>query len=488
MKGVVAAGQRETGACTAEILRAGGNAVDAVIAGAAAAFVAEPLLASCGGGGMMAVALPGKATAVIDFFSNMPGLGLEQTAAGGLALDSLELDFEGVDVFFGETTQEFHVGRGAAAIPGALPGLAEAHRAYGSLPLADLMAPAERLARDGVRASPETAMVFALLWEILARDPATPRVFTADGHRPVAGDLLVNPALADTLAEFGRVGRTPERVLEGLAAELGSDRGGLITEADLSAYRPSIGDPLVVEIGDCEVLTSPAAGGQLVGVILRELVAGSPCERERDEVVRLALASRAGHTARVSAIAPGSTTHLSVIDRDRGAAAVTLSNGEGCGYVIAGTGIQVNNFLGEEDLSPHGFHQHRIGQRLPTMMAPSILLRRGEPALVLGSGGSNRIRTAVGQTLYRVLAGGMSPEEAVRSPRVHAEGKTVWLELEGLDDPGAVLEALREHFEDIQPFERRAFFFGGVHAAGIDDHGHGHGVGDTRRGGAAIVL
>jgi len=486
MQGVVAAGHRETAACAAEVLRAGGNAVDAAIAGVAAVFAAEPLLASCGGSGMMVVALPDREPAMIDFFSNMPGLGLAaESRPGGSAC---ELDFEGVDVMFGSATQEFHVGRGAAAVPGALPGLARAHREFGSMPLGDIIAPAVRLAREGVTTSVEMAMVFDLLWEILLRDPEAPPAFTADGSNPRPGDQLINPALADTLAEFARLGRAPASIREGMVEFFGPDRGGLITEEDMRAYEPVTCRPLVVDLGEWQVVTSPAVGGQLVEVIVRTLTEGTPCAQERDEVVRLARASAAGHEQREGLITPGSTTHVSVVDGRGGAASATVSNGEGCGHLIPGTGVQINNFLGEEDLSPHGFHCHPVGARLPTMMAPTVLMRDGRPALALGSGGSNRIRTAVGLVLYRVLGLGQSIETAVRAPRVHAEGDTVWLEMEGLADPEGTLEALRGEFREVCPFPELAFFFGGVHTAGIDDRGAGQGVGDPRRGGAAIVL
>ncbi len=487
MQGVVAAGHPETAECAAEVLRAGGNAVDAAIAAVAAVFAAEPLLGSCGGSGMMVVALPDREPALVDFFSNMPGLGLPAIQAQG-AGSPHQLDFEGIDVQFGSAVQEFHVGRGAAAVPGALPGMLRAHREFGSMPLAEVLAPAVRRARDGVVASAETAMVYELLWEIVNRDPETARVLVPGGDRPRAGDVLANPQLADTLEELARLGKPPASIREGLLAEFGPECGGLITEADLRSYEPAVLRPLSIELGDYRVLTSPAVGGRLVEVILRALCEGAPSTEEHDEVVRLARASAAGHQARQGLITPGSTTHVSVLDGRAGAASVTVSNGEGCGHMIPGTGIQVNNFLGEEDLSPHGFHQHPVGARLPTMMAPTILMRGGAPMLAVGSGGSNRIRTAVGQVLYRVLELRQSIDEAVRSPRIHAEGRQVWLELGGLKDPERALEALRSEFDEVFPFPDRAFFFGGVHAAGLDDSGCGHGVGDLRRGGSAVVV
>lgn len=490
MSGVVAAGDPDTAAAAAEILRNGGNAVDAAIAACMASFVAEPILASAGGAGIMTVALPGRDPAMIDFFSDMPGRSQAALEPGAAAIDADTIDFQAIRIDFGPVTQEFHIGRGSAAVPGALPGLAEAHRLHGSLPLPDLAAPAIRLAIDGVAVKSGTVRVFDLIWPILETDPDTARVIGV-GRRPTLGERLHNPELAEVLREFAALGRTPDRVIEGLLEWFGPGRGGLITEHDITGFTPRVTAPRVETLGDWSVYLPSSPGGYLAKVILHEL-AGQPARdstsrTDADEAVRYALASRAGHAQREASVSLGSTTHISVVDTAGGAASVTLTNGEGCGYLIPRTGIQVNNFLGEEDLNPGGFHRHAPGVRLPTMVAPSVGVRNGTPALALGSGGSNRIRTAVGQVLYRVMVLGQSIEEAVAAPRAHAEGDTVWAELEDLDDPGAARAALARHFEIVHGFDRRDFFFGGVHAVMLDESGVPRGVGDARRGGAALL-
>lgn len=478
MPGVVAAGQRETAEAAAAILRIGGNPVDAAIAACAAAFVAEPLLCGAGGAGIMTVALAGAAPAVIDFFSDMPGRGLDMAG---------ERHFEAIEVDFGAARQVFHVGRAAAAVPGTLPGLAEAHARFGSLPLADLMAPAIRLATEGVTVSAETAHVFALLHGILASHPETLRVI-AGGALPRPGGVLRNPELAETLRAFGATGRTPEPMIEGLLSGFGPARGGLITEDDVRDYRPQVRAPVIEELGDWTLCLPPSPGGRLAMHVTRALARSRPAAREADEVVRFGHASGAAHAERGQATGRGSTTHLSVLVPGAGVVAVTLTNGEGCGYLVPGTGVQLNNFLGEEDLNPHGFHRHPPGQRLPTMIAPSVGLRRGQPCLALGSGGSNRIRSAVGEVLYRRVGHGVSLAEAVTAPRVHAEDDAVWLELEGLRDPDAARAALARAFATVYAFPRRDFFFGGVHAVELDAAGALHGVGDARRGGVAVGI
>ncbi len=476
MAGVVAAGQRATAAAALEVLNDGGNAVDAAIAACATTFVAEPMLASAGGGGLMTVCVDGHDPVVIDFFADAPG-------TGGVSPDVL--DFRSVVIDFGTVTQEFHIGRGSAAVPGLLPGLAEAHRLFASRDLAYLVAPAQRLAREGIAVTAETAHTFHLLWPLLRGYPETVELY--GGSCPSQGSVLANPALADTLDEFARTGEMPNRMFDGVLERFGPEHGGLISEADLRAYAPAVRPPLTIDLELWQAHTSPLVGGQLVDVIVGNLAGGAVAADEADEVLRYARASRAGHAQREALISPGSTTHISVIDDSGGAVSLTLTNGEGCGELIPHTGIQLNNFLGEEDLNPHGFHKHAPGVRLPTMMAPTVGVRAGVPSLALGSGGSNRIRTAVGQVLYRVAGLDSSIESAVMAGRVHAEGDVVWVELEGVSEPAKALERLDGEFSTVHPFERRDFFFGGVHAVFIDVDGNKHGVGDRRRGGAALI-
>lgn len=479
MSGVVAAGEPETAAAGAEILRMGGNAVDAAIAASLAAFVAESVLASAGGSGVMTIALPGQEPAAIDFFSDMPGLGLG-------SIPGRELDFLSVHIDFGPVRQEFHIGRGSAAVPGALPGLAEAHRAFGSLPLSDLVAPAIRLANHGFEVRAVSQRMYSLIWPILTYRSETAEAVVG-GRLPGAGDRLRNPLFGEILREFGELGRMPDRMIEGILQAFSPAQGGLITEDDIRAYRPRIVPPRHETLEDWSVYSAPVPGGTLAMVIFQELAGGMPSQDDSTEVLRFARASRAGHARREAVVQLGSTTHISVVDTQGGAAAVTLTNGEGAGYLIPHTGIQINNFLGEEDLNPHGFHRHQPGRRLPTMMAPSVGLRSGVPALALGSGGSNRIRSAVSEVLYRITRLGQSIEDAVAAPRVHAEGNKVWVELEGLRDPDAALAALKGEFDHVHAFSARDFFFGGVHTVALDQAGRPHGVGDLRRGGVAAT-
>jgi gamma-glutamyltranspeptidase/glutathione hydrolase len=178
----------------------------------------------------------------------------------------------------------------------------------------------------------------------------------------------------------------------------------------------------------------------------------------------------------------GSTTHISVLDREGWACSVTCSNGSCSGIVVPGTGIHLNNMLGEQDLNPLGFHRHPRGRRLPSMMAPTVVLRDAEPELVLGSAGSNRIRSAILQMIVRVIDERTPVADAVEAPRAHFEDGVVYAE------PEIDTSALEAAGRPIARFRERNLFFGGVQAVARDPAATFGGGGDPRRGGAAIVV
>jgi gamma-glutamyltranspeptidase/glutathione hydrolase len=178
----------------------------------------------------------------------------------------------------------------------------------------------------------------------------------------------------------------------------------------------------------------------------------------------------------------GSTTHIAVTDREGWACSVTCSDGSCSGVVVPGTGLHLNNMLGEQDLNPLGFHRHPPGRRLPSMMAPTVVVRDGEAELVLGSAGSSRIRSAILQTIVRVIDEGMRAGEAVEAPRVHYEDGVVYAE------PGVDLSAVEASGRPLARFRDRNLFFGGVQAVERDGDGVFWGGGDPRRGGAAVTV
>ncbi len=479
------------------MLQAGGNAFDAALAAACAAFVCElPLCSPMGGAVVVGRAASGELFA-LDAFARTPGLG----ASPG------ERDFEHVVVDFGATTQVFHVGRASAAVPLALPGLLELHRRFGSLPLSEIVAPAVELGRRGYQLGDGIAYVFQLLTPIIERSAECRRLFADGAEIARAGARLCNPDLAATLEQ---IARRPEAVLRDLYAalgrEFGPNEGGLIGEQDVT--RLAVGDaaPLVGEHAGRQIATMPApsSGGVLVLIGLHrlagtgrheflsaehvlamvaaqrelcELRSGDFHERCRDDDWLRALVA-----ARPNLL--GSTTHISAIDASGAAVALTLTNGEGSGAVLSGTGMVVNNLLGEEDIHPRGFHKDPPGLPLATMMAPTLVIGSNE-LIALGSGGSNRLRNAILSVLSHTLEHGLALDRAVAAPRLHLEYAATGsvLAFERPDLPEPAIRALGSLPDQLVEFGSRSMYFGGVHAAARRGEEF-HGAGDPRRGGS----
>jgi gamma-glutamyltranspeptidase/glutathione hydrolase len=175
-----------------------------------------------------------------------------------------------------------------------------------------------------------------------------------------------------------------------------------------------------------------------------------------------------------------------VMDAAGACVSVTCSNGSCSGVVVPGTGVHLNNMLGEEDLNPLGYHRHEPGARVPSMMAPTVVLRDGRAELALGSAGSNRIRSAILQTILGVVDRGLAAQEAVSSPRLHVEGKQVEAE-PGIDTDA--LARLDAGGWTVRQWAEQNLFFGGVQAVVRNAQtGEVSGGGDPRRGGSATVV
>jgi gamma-glutamyltranspeptidase/glutathione hydrolase len=505
--GVIAAGHELTANVGADVLRAGGNAVDAALGSMLASFVCEPLLTGLGAGGYMLVVEPGRPPALLDFFVEAPGRGADPAALAELIP---------ITVSFGDAIQVFNIGAASVGTYGTAAGICEASARFGRMPIAELVRPAAALAREGVRVTAEQAYLFEILADIVLSTPECAALFAPDGRLARAGETIRQPELGDALERLGSEGPDPFYVGDLAAAivEWISDRGGMLTAVDLESYAVIDRQPIEVRYRDCQVLTNPppSAGGILIARALAWLDADQHApsierlvevmeriQEERTpeflsglddpEFVRQFLGERGRTEAPPATDGPGrgsgplgSTTHIAVLDRDGWACSVTCSNGSCSGVVVPGTGVHLNNMLGEQDLNPLGFHRHPPGRRLPSMMAPTAVLRDGVPELVVGSAGSNRIRSAILQTIIRVIDDGLRAGEAVRAPRVHFEDGVVYAE------PGADTDPLEQAGRAIARFHELNLFFGGVQAAEHDPSGGFWGGGDPRRGGAAITV
>jgi gamma-glutamyltranspeptidase/glutathione hydrolase len=482
-RGVVAAGHPLTAQAGAQVLREGGNAVDAAVGAMLTSFVAEPLLTGLGAGGYMMVAGDAATPVLLDFFVAAP----DRSADGSAA------ELEAIDVSFGDADQVFYIGPASCGVYGMPAGVCAASRRWGTIPLERLAAPAALLAREGVVLNASQAYVAKILGDLLRATPECAALWAPEGRILREGELLRNPELGDALVRLGEQGEEPFYRGDVAAAVCTwvRERGGLLGPEALARYEAIERAPLQVDYRDREVLTNPppSAGGILLAYALALLdrAPAPPTLAALVEAMEAAQAERTpafmeglgedGFLERFLHSRLGATTHISVLDRDGRACSVTATNGEGSSVVVPGTGMHINNVMGEEDLSPLGFHRHPPGGRLPSMMAPSVVMHDGEVELVLGSAGSNRIRSALLQTIVGVVDHHLDAVAAVAAPRVHFEADIVYAE------PGIDVRELGE--TEVVRFHELNLFFGGVQA--VQRRGPELiGAGDPRRGGVAV--
>jgi len=519
VRGCVAAGHPATAEAGAEILRAGGNAVDAAVAAACMSFIAEPVLTAAGGGGFMLLREADGKAVLLDGFARMPACRVE---------DVEKPDFHAIDVDFGDHVQTFHIGRAAVAAPLLMALLFEAHRKYGHIPVREVLAPSIHAAREGVLLNALQASFIHLLEPILTSEKECRRLHAPGGAPLREGEAFRNPDLANLLELLAIEG--VEEMYRGDVARSIAHAcapGGLLSLHDLGQAGVILRKPLVVSAlnGDLATSPPPSSGGCLIAfslklidrmkaarpaeplnILLAECLAAASKARGADFDEQIYQADMQQYFLSEKCIIHnmnkilqhidnntintfneienrhGGTTHISVLDRQGRAVSLTASNGEGSGIVVPGAGIHLNNMLGEEDINPAGFHRLPPGETLSSMMAPSMFIRKGRPVLILGSGGSNRLRGAILQVLCRHVLQGLDIETAVLAPRLHNEGDT-------LDCEPACLSPLEESVLaglgwNIKHWRQPSVYFGGVHAIALDARGMPQAAGDPRRGGA----
>ena len=506
--GAVAAGHPRTAEAAVHALNEGGNAFDAVVAAHWCACISEPVLTSLGGGGFLLARAEGQAPTLYDFFAQTPLVKKPPD----------EIDFYPIQADFGTTQQEFHIGYGATATPGTVHGLFQIHRDLCKLPMKVLMEPAIDLAIRGVEINPLQAFIFDVVKPICLATETTAAQFSSQRQpsRLVStGDTLRLPKLAETLGALADEG---DRLFyEGdIAAEIEAacrDTGHL-TREDLASYSTIRRQPLRVNYRHAQLFTNPApaSGGLLIGFALKLLekhLSADSLDNEAEYIQRITDVMHDTNEARIehlSANKPGhelldeelmatyvsrvrgrarayrGTTHISVIDAEGNVAALTTSNGEGCGHLVGSTGMMLNNMLGEEDLNPHGFQRWQENRRLTSMMSPGMLMKGDGSCIALGSGGSNRIRSAILQVVSALVDSGISLESAIQRPRVHFEQNRLNIEA-GFSE--TTVSRLREAFDQLECWPDLNLYFGGVHAVASNSVGF-DAYGDPRRGGVAV--
>lgn len=513
--GAVAAAKPEASRIGVEILRRGGNAVDAAVAAGFANGVLEPNANGLGGGGFMLIRLGSAEPVVIDFRGVAPGQATPAMFQGGAA-----------------TTE----GGLAATVPGETAGLLLALERFGSgLTRAEIMQPAIDLAARGVPVSANLAQHIRAAEGKLGRCPASSAIYLPGGAPPEPGAILANPDGADTLrriAAEGRDGfyrgRTAERIVDGIRGA-----GGIMTLDDLAGYAPRLRAPVLGSYRGHAVLSTPPAssGGTHLIELLQILEAfdlgragGAGAAHLWAEALKLVLEDRASHmadsdfvpvpldrltskahardladrigrapaalTALPSRGGSGSTTHLSVMDRAGNAVALTKTINDffGCGVTIAGAGILMNDDMDDFEPMPGSINSIEPGKRPLSSMSPTLVLDpMGRARLSIGSPGGLRIFASIAQIISNIIDSGMPLGAAINAPRLFQD-RTGPLELEGRV-PHSVRSGLLRMGHRLAVRADWDLYFGGAQAV-LYDHSQGLLVGgaDPRRDGQAAAF
>ena len=484
----------------------GGNAIDVAIAAAIGSMCTDPGIIAPGCGGYISLWPADGDPVVIDAYAEMPGRGLApgRFGRGG---SRVAMAYGG--------GMETIVGYGSVATPGAFAGLAEAQARFGAIGWADVLDPVIDVVDAGFPLSPPAAEYLTYSHDVIfGWDPASYRAVHTDRGTPLAAGAVIHlPELAQSLRRIaegvdvlytGDLGRAIARETQA--------HGGLLTEQDLASYEPIWRTPTVIDLSNWTIATNPppAVGGAAMAAMLllldrhgieeltpvaiaylaRAQRAVVEFRRNRLEMVtdRLAEAEYLLEKARLgdlsSLLSSPSTSHTSAVDDAANACAITVSAGYGSGAMVPGTGMWLNNSLGEIELHPEGFHALAPGTRLVSNMAPTVARREDGAVLAIGSPGADRITTAVSQVLMRTILLGMPVVEAIEAPRLHVEvfdGVPTVAHEPGIDD--SLVEDLVP-----RPFSSKSMYFGGVQAAAwYPDEGLVAGADPRRSGGTAFA-
>lgn len=468
----------------------GGNAVDAALAAVLVTMVSEPGLVSLASGGYLTVQpADGSPPVTVDGWVTAPGRDLPAARRGRGVWDI-------TTEYGGGTTMT--IGHGSVAVPGALRALALTHERYGSAPWRDVLVPAIEGARDGFPIGMATHQYLEYVHELVFgwHPDSHAALHDDDGTLLTRGSTVHVPHLADSLqliADEGADAFYTGDLARLVAADM-AEHDGMLTFADLAAYEAVPRPALDLERSGWRLATNPAParGGVAAAAILARLGdRPAPGGWSPDDLRALVAAEREVLAADPAALTSPSTAHVSVVDDDGTACSVTVSSGYGSGVLAPGTGIWMNNCLGEQELLPDGPAALEPGTILPSNMAPTVGRRADDGAvLAIGTPGSDRIPTALAQVLALHVDGGLGLAPAVAHPRVHVRLRPgqdpavrvdheADLELpEGLaDEFGAPTLAMPPH----------SMYFGGVGVARWSPRDGLAAAGDPRRTGVVAV-
>ena len=455
----VAGGHKDTVESASNILKEGGNAFDAAIAGVFASMSCEYLYTGAASGGAMLVKKNGFSADIIDFFVETPPINPSKVK-----------DFKAINADFGDTKQEFNIGAGSVGIPGTLPGLIHIHKEYGSLPFSVLVEQAIDLSKKGCLISKNQEYLSEVLSPIISSSKVLESLFIKDGSLLKEGDLFINTEFASFLDQFLYEDATTFYRHEVCPLFYNSFKeGGIIELKNLQEYTPKKRAPLELKYRGHQIFMNPepSTGGMLINTGLEQL-SGLDVVSKQDIEGALHKIKKFKDQDMV-----GSTTHLSVIDKENNVASVTTTNGVGAGFTVPGTGIMPNNMLGEKHLNINGFHNWKSQQRIPSNICPTLIVDKNNNLTTLGSAGSSRIISATMSVISNLLNNEMSLKRSISKSRIHLEGDTLHCE------PSDGHPEYKT--ENVVIWEAKNMYFGGVNACSSFDS-----VGDERRSGVSV--
>lgn len=491
MKGTIACGHPLTAKAAKQMLEQGGNAFDAAVAASIASAITEPMLTTLAGGGISILRFPDGETKCIDFLTDFPRNAVNPSFKPEKAY-----------AVFLDAKQEFFLGYASLGVPGTLQGLLHIHKKYGSLELKKVVAPAISYARNGVKLLPAQAYLCSVLTAFCTYTKEAAEIFAPKGKLLQEGEIMYNPNTANFLEMLGNDQKAAMSFYYEKIKETLEGKKSVLSVDDVKRYKVKEQDPISIDYRDytLNLASPPSAGGLLIAYMLKFIENKNISSLKHNSVEHIN--TIADTLNKCSAIRTkeffknlfykknfwktflqsdnivGSTTQISIIDKQGNAIGLTNSNAEGSGIIVKDTGIMINNFAAEPDLMQYR-DLYKPGERITSMMAPAIITKNKELTAVLGTGGSNRIRSAMLQTISNMIDFKMPPQKAIDATRVHVEDGLLHME------PGISKEDQNQLSKKhkLKQWRRKDYYFGGVHIATPKQS-----AGDHRRDGISINL
>lgn len=486
----VASGHHITTKVMSEVLKAGGNAFDATVAGILVMTISEPAMASLMAGGFANVFSVKDGNFIIDYFCQTP---INKTQKNP--------NYTEIEVDFGESQEYFYAGPASMAVSGAVKMIHYFLDNYCRMELKELARPAMEYCSEGLSLTEFQALDLNLLRDIFGLQKAGKEIFfKEDSQVKKTGDKIYMSDFTDFLESFIR--EKSDWFYKSEIAELvcnyTQSQGGWLQKEDFEKYTLNITKPLLFKLSDHTISAPslPSLGGGLQALFCQTIKNRKSDHLSSDHVNNLiqgfeacspflkdgpALLSHLNESEEFIKTAPflaGGTSHFNVTDKWGNGISLSISIGEGSGYFIPGTNIHMNNMLGETALLPNGLDSWHLSKRLMSMMSPTIVFGENNfPQYLLGTGGATRIPFTLGQTLYNLLILKMDLDTSIHSPRMYKKDKLVYIE-KGFDMKDYETKL------DIKQWDTLELLFGGVHVIDLKNN---IAIGDIRREGNAWI-